>query len=196
MADEPIATKEAPGPFDGFEHAKPGEPIFTLQGGDPLGAPLVMAWAALARIRALGLSADLPIFERACAIAAAHPAPERKRDELLLRATEAENVAWAMDEYRTGHTPVRETRASYNERDESEDARAALDRARLVKRAEDKLHNALAEASDQADALEKLGDADEGALRMIRQAVLLLKEAAEIVAPKRPSYMTPGGSNA
>ena len=47
-----MSTKDEPGPLDGLLTAKPGEPIFTLQGGDPLAAPLVREWARQARERA------------------------------------------------------------------------------------------------------------------------------------------------
>lgn len=78
-------TKAEPGPFDAFETAKPDEPIFTLQGGDPLAAPLVLEWARRARTAALALPDDTP-----------------RQEELLLRATSAEEVAWSMQAYLRG----------------------------------------------------------------------------------------------
>jgi hypothetical protein len=47
-----MSTEEVVAPLDAYATAKPDEPTFTLQGGDPLAGPLVRAWAFLARRRA------------------------------------------------------------------------------------------------------------------------------------------------
>ncbi len=78
MSDEPlISTKETVGDYDAIETAKPGEPIFTLQGGDPFSPDTILHWAGLAR--AAGLVADKP----------------EDAAKLLKKATAAEQVAWA-----------------------------------------------------------------------------------------------------
>lgn len=190
MDETPISTKDTPGPFDGFETAKPGEPIFTLQGGDPLGGPLVLLWASLARRRALGSSPDPMLYTKLCQ--AMLPVEEAKVAALLIKAREAENIGWAMGEYLRGEVEKpREDRASYSGEELTEEAMAAVDRARALKAAESKLHNALAEANEQAEALDALGGVEPMAIDMIRAAVEVLKKAAEIVGPKRPAYMTP-----
>lgn len=97
------ATKENPAPLDAYETAKPDEPIFTLQGGDPLAAPLVRLWAYLARVRA-GLRGDVswidtPLY--AAKQSGVEHDEEQCRD-LLIRATAAEQISWHMDGYRRG----------------------------------------------------------------------------------------------
>lgn len=42
-----MATKENPGEFDCYEHAKPDEPLFVLLARDPNAADLVRLWAAM-----------------------------------------------------------------------------------------------------------------------------------------------------
>lgn len=101
------ATKENPSPLDGYESAKSDEPIFVLQGGDPLAAPLVRIWAYLARVRT-GLRGDASMIEApifaAMSTSIEHDPKECKN--LLMRATEAEQVSWHMDGYRRGEVMV------------------------------------------------------------------------------------------
>ena len=97
------ASKLSPAPLDAYESAKPDEPIFTLQGGDPLGAPLVRLWAYLARVRA-GLPGDVCMIDAPIYVAkttSIEHDPEKRKD-LLLRASQAEQVSWHMDGYRRG----------------------------------------------------------------------------------------------
>jgi len=98
------ASKSNPAPLDAYETAKPDEPIFTLQGGDPLAAPLVRLWAELARART-GLRPHLLVTMNDCRrtgseASVAHDPKEVNR--LLIRATEAEQISWLMDEYLAG----------------------------------------------------------------------------------------------
>lgn len=98
------ATKTDPAPLDAYETAKAGEPTFTLQDGDPLSAPLVRLWALLARVRTDTIRGDdewiYPPLEAALHSSIAHD--PREVDNLLLRATQAEQVSWEMDSYRKG----------------------------------------------------------------------------------------------
>jgi hypothetical protein len=98
------ATKTTPAPLDAYETAKPNEPVFTLQGGDPLAAPLVRLWALLARVRANTIRGDsewiYPPLESALRSIVEHD--PRECDNLLLRATQAEVVSWEMDSYAKG----------------------------------------------------------------------------------------------
>jgi hypothetical protein len=71
--------------LDAYPTAKPDEPTFTLQGGDPFAPPCVLEWAKKARLFALTLDEDDP-----------------RRADLLLRATSAEEVAWEMLAYQRG----------------------------------------------------------------------------------------------
>jgi hypothetical protein len=84
MNDTP-ATKTSPSALDGFERAKPDEPIFTLQGGDPLGVEMTQLYIEKRRERALQLEDD------------------KERRAELLRCTEAERTLWAMQEYLRGN---------------------------------------------------------------------------------------------
>lgn len=97
------ASKINPAPLDAYETAKPDEPIFTLQGGDPLSAPLVRQWAYLARIRAGQPSNQSWINDLLFVAQSTNVAhdPDACRN-LLIRATEAEQVSWHMDGYRRG----------------------------------------------------------------------------------------------
>lgn len=80
MVDPEISTKDHAGEFDCIETAKPGEILFALQGLDKLAPPTVLFWAGLARTAGMKMR------------------PGKKRDELLRRATSAENVAWKMQD--------------------------------------------------------------------------------------------------
>lgn len=99
------ATKSNPAPLDAFETAKPNEPIWTVQGGDPLGAPLLRIWSLFARICAgrIPQQGVEYVFEEIRKAATSNP-PENEKalDELLIRATETEQISWSMDEYRKG----------------------------------------------------------------------------------------------
>jgi hypothetical protein len=180
-----MSTKEEPGPFDGMERAKPGEPVFTLQGGDPLGAPLVMLWAALARCRATGAS---PIEAVGATVQAVTREPREDRQAaLLLRAREAEGVAWQMDDYRKGHvdekpTPVARPSYAGNATDPAElEAKARFDAHQNAAR---RFDNAVAEINEAAEAL-----AGYGFDRVnVDAAMQLLQFAAGVVRPKRTSY--------
>jgi hypothetical protein len=71
--------------LDAYPTAKPGEPTFTLQGGDPFAPGCVLEWAK--RARAYGFTL---------------PEDSAEREDLLLRATNAEQVAWEMQAYQRG----------------------------------------------------------------------------------------------
>jgi hypothetical protein len=92
-------VKQMPDPkaLDAHQTAKPDEPTFTLQGGDPAAAPLVRLWAQMARQRC-GLLPDCQIEANVL------PPPENdhEREELLKRATLAEELSWDMDSYQKG----------------------------------------------------------------------------------------------
>lgn len=189
MADEElISTKERPSPFDGFESAKPGEPIFTLQGGDALAAPLVREWARLARERALGGGMD-----------------EAKAKALLIKATGAEAISWAMDEYRSGHVEIPGTHARYNEEQPDIAAKHALDRSAARVRMGRMLDNFVAELTDAVALLRKWGEEAEepqaahffDAANIAEDGIDPMREASEMVRPARPAHITPakGGSN-
>lgn len=97
-ADGLPATKEQPSALDGYERAKPGEPIFTLQGGDPLAVEMTKEYIHRRRKAALGIE------------------DEQKQQAELARCTEAERTLWAMQEYlRSGKVEEEDEREQLNE---------------------------------------------------------------------------------
>lgn len=104
---QPIpATKEHPAPLDAFETAKPDEPIWTVQGGDPLGPPLLRLWSTAARIRAGAITPaclDEAALKGLVNAATSHLlTDERESQNLLVRATATEEISWSMDAYAKG----------------------------------------------------------------------------------------------
>lgn len=87
MSETIVSTKEQVGTYDAIETLKPGEPVFPLQGGDPLGPICVMFWAWKARKLARTLDPDKD---------------GKEIDRLLRKASAAEEVAWAMRDYQKG----------------------------------------------------------------------------------------------
>jgi hypothetical protein len=103
------ATRTVPHPLDAFETAKSQEPIWTVQGGDPLGAPLLRIWSHFARIQAGAYPAPgiEGIFEQILRAANSYP-PENKdkSSELLVRASATEEISWLMDDYLKGFNAI------------------------------------------------------------------------------------------
>lgn len=99
------ATKETPAPLDAYETAKDGEPIWVAQGGHPLSAPLLRVWSIFARIMA-GVIPDqgteIVYAEMLRAAQMNRPDTNAEREGLLIRATQTEEISWAMDDYRNG----------------------------------------------------------------------------------------------
>lgn len=99
------STKTDPAPLDAFESAKADEPIWTVQGGDPLGAPLLRIWTIFARIRA-GVIPDQGteiIYAEILKAAQNNQAEtEKDSDGFKARATETEIISWSMDQYFKG----------------------------------------------------------------------------------------------
>jgi len=166
MTEMIISTTERPGTYDAIETAKPGEPLFPLQGGDPFAPPTILHWVELAR-RAGMKETD----------------PE-KAEKLLRKASDAEVVAWAFQAYQRGQEPAPENgRATYNERVAEElDETLTTRAARIVGAGQ--LNNALAVAQAVADKLAQLRACPEAEVK-IREAVDLLRDAAFHVEPRR-----------
>lgn len=175
MTDEPIiSTKDRPGSYDAIETAKPGEPLFPIQGGDPFGPPTVLHWASLAR--AAGLA----------------EADEAKAERLLRKATDAEHVAWIMQAYQDGHAEPENKRATYNdapqiEVDESAGHERAVREARI--KGVERLNNIVAMATDIAEAIAKL-DACPDELTVLRQAIGLIEYVGRGIEPRRGNERT------
>lgn len=168
-----MSTKEEPGPFDGLERAEPNEPVFTLRAHDVLATPLVHEWVS--RRRQAILHSDLP--------------PEKEELELI-QCREAEEIAFAMVDYRNGAAaaPMVEEKPAekYSGHASSAEELAAKHRYDVIKRAVQALNNALAEVTDTAATLEEFGFANERTV--ILASADRLKAVANHITPKRASY--------
>lgn len=163
-ADRVISTRDKPGIYDGLESAKPGEPLFTVQGGDPFGPATVLHWVALVRRAAMDDRDD------------------KKAEAMLRKATAAEFVAWAMRSYQRGEVEVVGTRASYQDRVDTP-TEDQSDRAALI-RVAGLLHNSIAVATDAVEVLAKARLHPEEEVKT-RDAIELLREAAFGIEPRR-----------
>jgi hypothetical protein len=129
-----MTTEEVVAPLDAYATAKPDEPTFTLQGGDPLAAPLVRLWTFFARRRAMTLRIEEKTFGELIEAAIGHEISDdddRERDNLLVRATAAEQVSWAMDAYVKGHHDTTDKPTEADDTHIDELARIDLHKARL-----------------------------------------------------------------
>ncbi|WOF43804.1 hypothetical protein KNJ79_02235 [Sphingopyxis indica] len=157
-----VSTRERAGAYDGLENAKPGEPIFTLQGGDPFAPPTILHWAGLAR--AAGLQS----------------ADKAEAARLLRKAASAEEAAWAFVDYQKGAEPLAGSRASYSG---AEDDDRKLEIAGLAAVA-DHIYNAVAHLADAADGLKALQACPEAEVAL-REALEPINEAVRAVEPRR-----------
>lgn len=176
------ATKSNPAPLDGFESAKPNEPIFTLQGGDPLAAPLVVLWAQLARVRADITQGDAdwiyPLFLAANRESVSHDPKEI--ENLLVRASAAEQVAWSMDEYRKGVSQETSSDQSLDELDR-------LDIYDLRRRYASLISNFFSEMSEYRERLVALEFIEVGGQlwNAIEGEILSLRTIHKMIEPRR-----------
>lgn len=153
-----MTTEEIIAPLDAYATAKPDEPTFTLQGGDPLAPHLVRLWAWFARARAGVMDAESfgqilldtrdPIIDRNLA----HD--EREKNSLLVRATAAEEVSWAMDAYLKGYRGEdKPSQAADTHLDELQ----RIDQHDLKVRVSQRLSNFRSEIGEMREALDKAG---------------------------------------
>lgn len=143
-------------PLDAYATAKPNEPTWTVQGGDPLGAPLLRIWALFARIQAGIIPEQGTEYAYEQILRAANnnpPENEFEEKELLVRATQTEQVSWNMDAYRSGHTDARPETTSENSLDIT--ARLELHDARV--HIAQRVNNMVAELTEGRNVLLKLG---------------------------------------
>ena len=166
------STKTEPGPFDALEKARDDEPLFTLLGRDPDAPATIHHWVDLRRTRARKLWQD---------------DPEAGRAELI-QCSEAEMVAWSMDDWRKGEpeqfarVPQRATYAGGTV------SAAELDEAgRKGKIAEAVRHlrEAAFHASEARDKLAALDVLEDHERQAIEVAISRLDFVAEAHTPKR-----------
>lgn len=179
--DVNISTREKPGDYDAFETAKPGEPIFVLQGGDPLGPLCVIVWAWKARKLAREMDEQ---------------GHAEEADRLRKKANSAEQVAWEMRDYQRGESAVPGERATYVEQHAPASAQGTT-RTEIRRQLIGGVHvlnNALGTSNDfrerlaalDAEAVASAGASDApAALGMIAQAVELLRGASAKIEPRR-----------
>lgn len=172
------ATKENPAPLDAYETAKPDEPIFTLQGGDPLAAPLVRMWAYLARVRA-GHRGDISWIDAPIYVAKSTSVehdPEQVKN-LLVRATQAEQVSWHMDGYRRGEINLaQEMRMDELDR---------LDVYDIRRRASSSIHNFISQFEEYREKLQGYGFLSEELNNVIDEAFTVLKSVDHEIEIRR-----------
>lgn len=171
--DPEISTKDRPGIYDAIETAKPGEPLFPIQGGDPFGPATVQFWVD--QCRRAGMAEEDPA----------------RAKELLEKASSAEHVAWAMKDYQRGVLPEQapekaDSRPAYTGWVDPADAET-LERRRVRAgriEAAGQLQNAIGTAAGAAEQLAKLRVCPEAEAK-VREAMEALKEAARAVEPRR-----------
>lgn len=169
-------------PLDAYVTAKPAEPTFTLQGGDPLAAPLVETWADFARMQAGVLSSEAATaaFMRLC-VAAKNNKPDNDRDTeaLLIRATAAEEVSWNMQAYFKGQNFAETVH------DTGPDEKARIDLHDYRVHAASRLRNAEGELVEIRGNLKALGFENEPVYRVLEEAFSLLRSVADDIEPRR-----------
>ena len=179
------ASKLSPAPLDAYETAKPDEPIFRLQGGDPLAAPLVRIWAYLARVRA-GLPGDVSMIDAPVFVAktTAVTHDPKECENLLVRATAAEQISWHMDGYRRGEILSPTDVASVDELQK-------LDIFDIRRRMSSAIHNHKAQLLDYLDHLVALGftennvEADDKIAFTVSRAIRCLETLDELIEIRR-----------
>lgn len=176
MNDEPqISTKDRPGVYDAIETAKPGEPLFPIQGGDPFGPSTVQFWVD--QCRRAGMREEDPVRAR----------------ELLEKASSAEHVVWAMQEYQRGvvaeaqpegtPAPAKPSYSNWTDPADAETKQARAIRASRIEAAQ-MLSQAVSVASEAVEMLKKNRVCPE-AEAAIREALEAVRAAAMEVEPRR-----------
>lgn len=109
--------------FDEWINKLPGEPCFGLRGSDPEAPATVLFWANLRRARL------------------SHINPRDKKDEKdLAQCTEAEQIAWLMEEFQKG---TMEVKPGNLPEELKEDHRTAMDYAKRIEAAIDEVQQAI-----------------------------------------------------
>lgn len=178
MSDEPIGSKLVPSPLDAYVTAEPDEPVFTLQGGDPLAAPLVIMWARLARARCgLGFQPIATYDWLDKIIDENQVEGDAARDDLLVRATESETVAWAMQSYIKGQLTM------HVETAEIKPVEHRLDLHDYKIYCANRISNAFSEMNDMMSQLDIL-DPDNPVIESIRNEIVALRSLFNEVEPR------------
>lgn len=180
--DDPVA------PLDAYVTAKSGEPTFTLQGGDPLAAPLVNFWAQLARLRAgvIPRSELAECYATNCVAAAVENSVadnEREAENLAVRATAAEVVSWDMAAYLKGHPETSSLTEGPAISKLDEPLRLDLHDIRV--RGAGALNNAVYEIDTLVDKLAEFGYNEDKVQWQLRKLAVELEMLANDVEPRK-----------
>lgn len=174
MPDELIiTTKDTIGEYDAIETAKPGEPLFPLQGGDPFGPPTVLHWVRL------------------CREAGMREQDEKKSITLLTKARDAELVAWAMLSYQRGQAElpnVESTRPAFQAPSVAVVSEERAERATLI-RGVAALQNAVGTIATFADELAAYSSRADDA-RDLHALAELVNSFADKIEPRRGNERT------
>lgn len=169
-------------PLDAYATAKPDEPTWTVQGGDPLGAPLLRLWSQLARIMCGQISPTSFDPNEAVNAALETELPNvAEQDELLKRATLTEEISWDMDAYRKGQATDAEPETSGEKLSVDE----RLDLYDLRNFAASRLNNAVGELTEIYDRLQAAGFEDADVFNALRSSRLALASASKRVRVQR-----------
>jgi hypothetical protein len=179
-------TEEVVAPLDAYATAKPDEPVWTAQGGDPLAPPLLRLWALMARVRAgEPFAGSLVQWAEGVKEVAEHHSvadDEREAANLLVRATATEEISWAMDEYARGHhsvdqpTEAQDTHLSELQR---------IDLHELKIKVAQKLSAYHSEMSELRTALKAAGFEDIGVLTAMGVVTGDLRVLSDRIEPRR-----------
>lgn len=183
-------SEEVVAPLDAYVTAKEGEPTWTVQGGDPLGGPLLRIWAAFARLRAgvITPGAVNTVFEEIRNAASRNMVPsEREQESVLIRATKTEEVSWDMDTYRSGRALVNETEVV---KDDSPEELARIDLHDYRVRSAQKINDMVANLLEIDEELAKRGF-DAGGMPIISVLVAELQATSEAIEPRRMMKRNP-----
>jgi hypothetical protein len=183
-----MSTEEVVAPLDAYATAKPDEPTFTLQGGDPLAPALVKLWALAARCRSGIISVESFLTKDTlneltnATIRHSVADDDRERDNLLVRATAAEQVSWEMDAYRKGdHATDNPTEAADTHLTELE----RIDLHDLKVRCAGKFSNFRCEIHELREALFAKGYRDEEMFQRMGAAMDALQVIQDAIEPRR-----------
>lgn len=158
-----ISTRERAGEYDALETAKPDEPIFVLQGGDPFAPATIRFWAGLQRDAAM----RTPSRDERMAMAA--------------KATNAEVVSWDMEDYQRGELTTAAPKPKGYGGVEPDAARAGIARLSMLA---DRVYNAIAELSEVGDALAAMGGHAAAELKL-RDAAIAAGDGVKLIEPRR-----------
>lgn len=163
-----MSTPDKPTEFDALVKIREGEPYFALLGRDRLSVPLILEWAQMNREHAM-----------------ANYAGEKLEHELR-QSTEAEELAWQMEDYREGVNMIRERgeekpKPAYTGTVLDPETAARSHAHNTKVRAVTALQNSIAELTTVATALE---DVDGVASASIRAQIRAMREIADTLEPR------------